>query len=103
MRWLLLLLAFAAAQAQDGASGSNWPSYGGSSYFWRYSALDQINSTNVKKLAPAWIFSTGDYVQGLQSTPLVIDGVMYLVHVAQPGFCAGCSHGTDHLAIQIPE
>jgi len=78
MRILLLLTAFVAAQAQDGASGSNWPSYGGSSYFWRYSALDQINTANVKKLAPAWIFSTGDYVQGLQSTPVVVDGRMYL-------------------------
>ena len=79
MRFLLCLMLAAAAYAQDGAAGSDWASYGGSPYFWRYSALDQINTTNVKKLAPAWIFSTGDYVQGLQSTPLVIDGVLYLV------------------------
>jgi len=45
---------------------------------WRYSALDQI-SANVKNLAPAWIFQTGDYAENLHSTPMVVDGVMYLI------------------------
>ena len=44
-----------------------------------FSALDQINAGNVKGLAPAWIFQTGDYAENLQSTPLVIDGVMYII------------------------
>ncbi len=62
----------------DGATRADWPHYGGTPLSWRYSALDQINTTNVKKLSPAWIFQTGDNEQGLQSTPLVIDGVLYL-------------------------
>jgi len=73
-----IVLRAVHAQTQEGPTHADWPSYGGSTYAWRYSALDQINVTNVKKLAPAWIFSTGDYVQGLQSTPIVLDGVMYL-------------------------
>ena len=32
----------------------------------------------MQKLAPAWIFQTGDYENGLQATPIVIDGVIYL-------------------------
>jgi alcohol dehydrogenase (cytochrome c) len=40
--------------------------------------LTQINTSNVKNLAPAWVFQTGDYEGGLQATPIVIDGVMYL-------------------------
>ncbi len=43
-----------------------------------YSALDQVNRDNVQKLAPAWVFQTGDYENGLQATPIVVDGVLYL-------------------------
>ncbi len=64
--------------AADGATQNDWPSYGGTQAAWRYSALDQVNTGNVQKLAPAWVFQTGDYENGLQATPIVIDGVLYL-------------------------
>jgi alcohol dehydrogenase (cytochrome c) len=77
-----LLILFAASvatlAAADGATGKDWPSYGGTYAALRYSSLDQVNASNVKTLAPAWIFQTGDYENGLQSTPIVIDGVMYV-------------------------
>jgi alcohol dehydrogenase (cytochrome c) len=83
MRPFLLLLAITAASAQDrvsdGATRADWPHYGGTQLAWRYSALDQVNTGNIKNLAPAWIFQTGDYAENLQSTPLVVDGVMYLI------------------------
>jgi alcohol dehydrogenase (cytochrome c) len=83
MRPLLILLAITAASAQDrvsdGATRADWPHYGGTQMAWRYSALDQVNAGNVKNLAPAWIFQTGDYVENLQSTPLVVNGIMYLI------------------------
>src|ERR1700691_4419180 len=79
MRSLLILLAIASAFAQDGATHADWPHYGGTQLSWRYSALNQINAGNAKNLAPAWIFQTGDYAENLQSTPLVVDGVMYLI------------------------
>ena len=60
--------------AQDGATHADWSYYGGTQLAWRYSALNQ---SNVKKLAPAWAFQTGDYDGGLQSTPIVIDGVLF--------------------------
>src|SRR5579862_4974770 len=66
------------SQIQQGSTGADWPSYGGTDLAWRYSALDQINTSNVKKLLPAWIFQTGDYQDGLQSTPIVVDGVLYV-------------------------
>jgi alcohol dehydrogenase (cytochrome c) len=70
----------APAQTSDfGATHADWPSYGGTVYSWRYSALDQVNTNNVKQLAPAWIFQTGDYGENLQATPIVIDGVMYII------------------------
>ena len=45
---------------------------------WRHSPLDQINKDNVKNLRVAWVFLPGKPRMGLQSTPLVIDGTMYL-------------------------
>src|SRR5579872_1456348 len=68
-----------AVCAQDGATRDNWPHYGGTQLAWRYSGLDQINTANVKNLVPVWMFQTGDYVENLQSTPIVVDGVMYLI------------------------
>ena len=67
-----------SAAAADNATHSDWPSYGGTQAAWRYSALDQINTGNVKTLAPAWVFQTGDYDNGLQSTPIALNGVLYI-------------------------
>lgn len=83
LRLLLLFLSSASVAAAQtdvsrGATTADWPHYGGTQLAWRYSALDQINTANVKALAPVWLFQTGDYANGLQSTPIVIDGVMYL-------------------------
>jgi alcohol dehydrogenase (cytochrome c) len=78
MRSLVLLMSASMLLAQDGATHGDWPQHGGTSLSWRYSALDQINTANVKRLAPAWIFQTGDYEMGLQATPIVVGGVLYL-------------------------
>ena len=48
---------------------------------WGYSPLDQINTDNVKRLQPAWIFSTG-VENGHEAPPVVVNGVMF---VATPG------------------
>jgi glucose dehydrogenase len=58
--------AYAQIAAVDGATRADWPHYGGSQFSWRYSALDQINTANVKNLVPAWIFQTGDSAKGLR-------------------------------------
>ena len=56
----------------------NWLTYGGTYKAWRYSSLDQINRTNIKNLVPAWAFQTGVIDGGLNCTPLVADGIMYI-------------------------
>ena len=53
---LLVLLSCVDGSAQDGGTGANWPHYGGSYRFWRYSTLDQIRRDNIKQLAPVWAF-----------------------------------------------
>ncbi|MEZ5403528.1 MAG: PQQ-dependent dehydrogenase, methanol/ethanol family [Bryobacteraceae bacterium] len=64
--------------AQDAATRADWPHHFGAYQAWRYSALNQINTTNVRQIAPVWAFQTGDEDGGLQATPIVVDGVMYL-------------------------
>src|SRR5258706_10878250 len=90
MRFLALALLLAM---QDGATTTDWPSYGGTQLAWRYSALSQVNTANVRKLAPAWVFQTGDYENGLQSTPIVIDGVLYLVTSRSQVFALDAASG----------
>ena len=53
-----------------------WLTYSGTYDGTRYTALDQINRTNVQRLALQWVFQTG--VRGShETTPLVVDGIMY--------------------------
>lgn len=57
----------------------NWATYFGTYDAWRYSPLSQIRADNVKNLVPVWAFQTGKVEGGLNATPLVVDGVMYLI------------------------
>jgi quinoprotein glucose dehydrogenase len=57
---------------------TNWAHVGQDPGHAKYSTLDQINTGNVHTLQQAWTFHTGDKSGFFESTPLVIDGVMYL-------------------------
>jgi alcohol dehydrogenase (cytochrome c) len=54
----------------------NWLTYSGSYQSWRYSTLDQINSSNAGSLTAQWVFQSASLGQ-FETTPLVIDGVLY--------------------------
>ncbi|MCW5622788.1 MAG: PQQ-binding-like beta-propeller repeat protein, partial [Burkholderiales bacterium] len=56
---------------------NNWLMYHGSFKGWHYSALDQINKNNVKNLSIAWIHTPAAAKRGIQSFPLVADGILY--------------------------
>ena len=53
-----------------------WPTYNGVPGGNRYSVIDQINTTNVSRLQLQWVHSLNG--AGLETTPLVADGVMYV-------------------------
>jgi len=79
----VLLIAGAAARldAQSGAAGGEWRSYGGDLGNTRYAPLDQISKDNFGKLQVAWRFKTeflGPRPEfNFQSTPLMVGGVLY--------------------------
>ena len=78
----VFLLVSCGAWAQDSRF------YGGDSGGTRFSSLQQINRQNVNALKRAWTYHTGEVNRGnetdrhavapFETTPLVVDGVLYL-------------------------
>ncbi len=84
-RLVFVLLTAAALDAQvtfdrllhADKEPQNWLSYSGTTLSQRYSTLTQINTSNVKDLTMQWAFQARS-TEKFESTPLVVDGVMYL-------------------------
>jgi alcohol dehydrogenase (cytochrome c) len=64
------------ARIQSG-SANDWLTYHGTYKGYDYSPLSQINPSNVGNLEVAWTHIPGRSTRGLQSMPLVADGVLY--------------------------
>jgi quinoprotein glucose dehydrogenase len=78
----LLLMAAALPQPRREAPQTgyrDWKVYGGGPESIRYSALTQINRSNVRDLEVAWTFDTGEAFPGseIQCNPIIVDGTMY--------------------------
>ena len=89
MRRVVVALALSAASAmalvaQGGVDEArllkpgkdSWPTYNGDYSGRRFSALTQVNATNVEALSLAWLY-TIPAGGPIKSTPLQIDGVLY--------------------------
>jgi quinohemoprotein ethanol dehydrogenase len=61
-----------------GGDGDNWLTYGRTYDEHRFSPLQQINAGNVAGLKPAWHYDLPVDARAQESTPLIIDGVMYV-------------------------
>ncbi|WP_084399311.1 PQQ-dependent dehydrogenase, methanol/ethanol family [Henriciella aquimarina] len=59
------------------ATPEDWLTYNGGYDEQRHSGLTQITEENISELSPTWVYDlkTG---RGIESTPVVVDGVMYL-------------------------
>ncbi len=87
--WMVLLGALCSAYAQNNPgkkAETDWPAYGNDPGGMRYSPLRQIDASNVAKLHVAWTFHTHDVSDGsegrrrsgLETTPILVDGTLYL-------------------------
>jgi quinoprotein glucose dehydrogenase len=75
----LFMLAILSAQFPAPAQNhTTWSDYGGASDSAQYSALKQINRSNVNKLETAWVYPTGDGRKYFFN-PLVSGGVIYVL------------------------
>ncbi|MFI5093399.1 MAG: pyrroloquinoline quinone-dependent dehydrogenase [Candidatus Acidiferrum sp.] len=63
----------------------DWPVYGGVPENTHYSNLAQINRANVKDLQVAWSFHAGE-PGGLETSPIIVDGVLYGITPTQKVF-----------------
>lgn len=79
----------------------NWLTYYGAYDGQRYSPLDQINTENVKRLTPAWVFQcspdglyAGPSTYSFENSPIVVDGVMYVS--GWDGWVWALNAGTGH-------
>jgi quinoprotein glucose dehydrogenase len=71
---------------------ADWPVYGGTAENNHFSPLQQINRSNVRQLAVAWTFDTGES-GGLQTSPIVVDGVLYGLTPSQEAFALNAATG----------
>jgi len=83
LHWAVFLflttLFFCLSCESSAPKYKSWEVYGGSKENIRYSALTQIDTSNVKKLNPVWEFKTQDHEKftQIQANPIVIDTVLY--------------------------
>lgn len=89
---LLLLPASAPCQNTQQRLKQDWPVYGGSPENTHYSSLAQINRRNVNELEVAWAFDTGEQ-GGLQTSPIIVDGVLYGITPTQKVFALDAATG----------
>jgi len=57
----------------------NWFMYGGDYQSKRFSFLKQITPQNVVNLRPAWIYQRSRPGEMIEDSPVVVDGIMYIV------------------------
>jgi quinoprotein glucose dehydrogenase len=86
---MILLAGTCSVSAQNNSEKkveTDWPAYGNDPGGMRYSPLRQMDAANVGKLRVAWTFQTKDVSDGsnglkrsgFETTPILVDGTLYL-------------------------
>lgn len=83
--WAFLLLA-SSASAQvsydrllhTDKEPQNWMTYSGNYSGLHYSLLNEITPANAAQLELKWVFQAENTTLKMESTPLVVDGIMYV-------------------------
>ena len=96
-RSLLGVLVCVACTTNPAAS-HDWPVTGSEPGNSRYSALDQIDTSNVARLRVAWTYHTGDLPPDghgeIQATPIIVSGVLYTTTPALAVIALRANRGT---------
>jgi alcohol dehydrogenase (cytochrome c) len=71
------LLRKTGGRYREVTSDTGWPTYNGQPGGNRFTTLDQINKSNIARLAPKWTFNVPNTAY-LETTPVVVDGIMYV-------------------------
>jgi alcohol dehydrogenase (cytochrome c) len=96
----VLLLRKAGDRYRVVTSTVDWPGYDGSTTGNRYTALTQIDKSNIGRLAPKWIYAIPTSVR-LQTTPVVAGGIMYVTS-ANECYALDAGNGREVWRFQRP-
>src|ERR1700736_5791679 len=88
----LVFPATGRCQGKDVRVSLDWPVWGGGPENMHYSKLAEINRNNVKKLAVAWTFDTGEQ-GGLQTSPIIVGNMLYGITPTQKIFALDAATG----------
>src|SRR4051794_35386866 len=75
--WISLAGMTSCVFAQPTPQAGDWPVYGRDPGGSRYSPLAQINTGNVAQLKRAWTYHTGEPGRSMETTPILIDHILY--------------------------
>lgn len=76
-------------------SKQEWREYLGGPERNHYSALDQINTSNVHELEKAWEYHTGDSSAQNQCNPIIVDGILYATTASVEVFALDAATGRE--------
>jgi alcohol dehydrogenase (cytochrome c) len=79
----------------------NWMTYSGDYLGRRFSALDQVNTANVRTLTAKWVYQTGATGK-LETSPLVVDGILYATAQDNRAFALDARTGRPIWMFQHP-
>lgn len=87
-----------------GKDADNWLMYGRDYGNTRFSPHTEIGKNNVRRMVPVWSFQPG-VADGLQATPLYVDGVLYLTTSWNHVFAIDARTGAEiwHYRRRLPE
>ena len=74
------------------AEPENWLTYSGTYFSQRHSNLDRIRPSNVGDLELKWVFQAQS-LEAFETTPLVVDGVMYLTEAPNTALALDAATG----------
>ena len=77
------------------ADAANWLTYGRTYDEQRFSPLNQINVENVAQLKLAWYYDLDTAHRAQESTPLIVDGVMYVTSAWSKVFALNAKTGAE--------
>jgi len=91
------VLFFVLISCQNNLENKEWDVYAGGKDRQAYSPLTQIDTSNVKDLKLAWTYHTKDADKsgGIQTNPLIVDGVLYGTSPQLKLFAADAATGEE--------